>query len=356
MPDRYLVSGISPGKSGVGRLMSQLVEDYEGQGHRLVLKRTNNNIRYTMFKGRELSVIRELAARVVYYVLFRLRIYLIPSGSEILLVHPQSTGFGVLISLVRRCKVEWYVMDNSFFCIQSYNVHPVSETECLQCLRQIQPDDKCRTIGRFVSKRMMTMNLKKLEDLKSDIFFLAQNYSQLELLKARYGKEINAKIVGLDVSDSLELPELPSTNQKTQLFDVVFHGHSTIAKGIRYVIEVARLLPNYSFLIPDENEKVSRFSQIPLPKNIVCKPMTWETGLREAVIASRITLNPSLWSAPIEGALLKSAQYNKNVATVKSIYGYERECKEIQFHLRLSRDPRKGAVELGDFLSGKQAC
>ena len=88
-----------------------------------------------------------------------------------------------------------------------------------------------------------------------------------------------------------------------------------------------------------------------LPDNIDCIDITWGTGLKEYVRCADLVMNPSLWSAPIEGALVKSASYNKVVATVQSKYGFESEVKEIKNHIRLSNDIEIAAKQLADYLS-----
>lgn len=74
------------------------------------------------------------------------------------------------------------------------------------------------------------------------------------------------------------------------------------------------------------------------------------------VKTARLVMNPSMWSAPIEGALLKSAACNPNVATVESRYGYEGEFDGIENHLRLSEDPLHGAAHVRKFLENKKLC
>ena len=121
-------------------------------------------------------------------------------------------------------------------------------------------------------------------------------------------------------------------------YDIVFHGKSILAKGLLYIIKLAEFLPEKSFLIPDDKENVLKVinSIKNLPKNITFQKMDWETGLREHIISARLVINPSIWSAPIETALIRSMTLNQNVATVKTVYGYEKEIRSIKNHIRLS--------------------
>jgi hypothetical protein len=59
--------------------------------------------------------------------------------------------------------------------------------------------------------------------------------------------------------------------------------------------------------------------------NITFKNMRWESGLKEHVMTSKIVLNPSLWSAPIEGALIKSILFNGAVGTFGFPYSFTSE-------------------------------
>ena len=79
--------------------------------------------------------------------------------------------------------------------------------------------------------------------------------------------------------------------------------------------------------------------------------MNWENGLREAVMSAGLVINPSIWSAPIEAALIKSAASNQNVATVKSLYGYEKEIRSIKNHIRLSADIQIAANQIKIFFN-----
>ena len=125
--------------------------------------------------------------------------------------------------------------------------------------------------------------------------------------------------------DTNELDDPTKINQNSKQYDIVFHGKSIIPKGIIYVLDLAHELSQFTFLIPDSFANVQKIYSKKLPCNVTCHEISWETGLKDLVINARLVLNPSLWSAPIEGALLKSAYYNSNVGTVISEYGYESE-------------------------------
>ena len=59
----------------------------------------------------------------------------------------------------------------------------------------------------------------------------------------------------------------------------------------------------------------------------------------------------SLWSAPIEGALIKSSFFNDNVATVETRYGFENEVTFIKNQIRLSVDISEAKNQIESFFS-----
>ena len=134
-------------------------------------------------------------------------------------------------------------------------------------------------------------------------------------------------------------------------YDIVFHGKPLIAKGILYFIKLAIILPELTFFVPDTKENIKLVFNGDIPSNIFFKNITWETGLLEVVEDAKLVINPSLWSAPIEGALVKSAVHNSNVATVVSKYGYENESTIIRNHLRLSINLNEAKSQVRSFFS-----
>ena len=193
-----------------------------------------------------------------------------------------------------------------------------------------------------------------LTKLSASLHFMAQNL-QADLLMTHFGANINISIVGMN-AESDELLRIQPAWREHALdqivrYDVVFHGASHVSKGLLYVIQLAELMPEFSFLIPDKLSNVLHIAKVSPTSNVSCELMNWETGLRDAVASARLVINPSMWSAPIEGALVKSAHFNKNVATVESQYGYEAEIHSIVNHLRLPLDPVLASKTLRTFLS-----
>lgn len=354
---KYLISGIGPGSSGVGRLMNVLVPEYSAKGYQVIFGRTPQPLR-PLIKGKHyLYFVLEIFARSYDKSLFYFRCLRI-FCSEIVFLHPQTAGYPLLFFLTCFNKVHLYVMDNSFFCISSYNTHPLAQSECLECVGQVQPHKLCFPFPSKVPKIINILYLKCLRLMSSRLRFLAQNYLQKELLCLHFGRDISVSVIGMNaVRTSLPDESLKTVKARRTSFagyDVVFHGASTAAKGLFYVLEIAKLNLDLRFLIPDSRSNISRIIKDCPPNNVSCIAMSWETGLQEEISKARLVINPSLWSAPIEGALVKSALYNRNVATVQSQYAYEAEISSIVNHLRLPRDPVAASKILREFLASNK--
>jgi hypothetical protein len=182
--------------------------------------------------------------------------------------------------------------------------------------------------------------------------FLAQNSLQAELIRKHFGIASRVTVVGMDAETTNTVKVFNFSRQSnTVSYDFVFHATSLIAKGLLYFVQLAHQLPDRSFFIPDDKDRISRILNIEIPDNITCRSITWEEGLEDLVVSARVVVNPSMWSAPIEGALIKSASRNRNVATVVSRYGFESEIDSIVNHLRLDPDPISGAQQLEAFLT-----
>lgn len=345
---KYLVSGIGPGSSGVGRLMKALVPEYKELGYEIIYKKETKSIKYYLSDRKYFSAVREFLLRWFYHLKFYYKLFFI-KNSDVVFIHPQTAGFSIFLRLVERNRVRLYVMDNSFFCLQSYNTHPVTKVECLRCLGNALPDQQCVPFPVKVDKNKNIYYINKLKELSEGLSFLAQNKMQALLLSKHFGTEIKIEIIGMDTKE-VDVEVNAVIDKHEAQFDFVYHGASIVPKGIQYFVGLAKAMPDYSFFVPDEEKRVVEAVKCDLPKNLFCKKMSWETGLRDKVVLAKIVFNPSVWSAPIEGALIKSAAFNENVATVESEYGYEKEITIIKNHLRLKADIPTAVNQIKQFL------
>ncbi|MGD1904619.1 MAG: hypothetical protein ACFB0C_01340 [Leptolyngbyaceae cyanobacterium] len=343
---KYLISGIPISDSGVGRLMGKIAPEAENRGYTTITLPPFESIKRNLIEKKYSRVIPGIFNRFFGGFIFKIRLAFLRK-SIIVFIHPQTSGFENLIKLSQRNKVYLYVMDNSFFCIRSYNTHPDLNTECFRCLGV--PGnvlEGCTPYPANISEEKNTKYLKSLISNSSHIVFLAQNEKQKELLKKHFGLHIDCLVVGLDTGEISQRgqdddPEIRPISESLK-FDVVYHGSFHLAKGISYVVEIAIILKEFSFFIPETKEAC----ELALGKPIECENITfmacrWETGLRSAVSQASLVINPSLWSASIEGALLKSIFYGSKVAVVKTEYGFE---SEIWRHFNLVRLPHNTTV------------
>lgn len=313
-----IVSGIPPGPSGTGRFMTYLARS----GFQIVSgDQLEVSPRSFLKEGRLLS-----AAKVVTRYFWRqmnLSLFLASSARrndlDLIVMHPQSLGMQRTIELLDAREHTWlYLLDSSFFCIRSYNFRAGESGPCLACL-----GNAAAGIARFGCKTWPTREsfapeyVKRLRNLAraGKVTLYAQNPTQAKLATEHFGVPVEP--FGLWTRDWDDCFEAAPRAAATSDFDVVLHGAQVEAKGAHWLIRVAELCPDVRFLMP---------FPLPIgvsaPPNCVFRPMSWETGLREAVEAAPVTAVPSLWSASIEGALVKSLVLANAVAVRENASAY----------------------------------
>jgi len=338
---QYLISGIPASSGGVGYLM-YLLEKIANKNNYEVICPTHSNKSLKQMYSNPFKILKEVYTRYRSRIIFKQKIKEL-SNSEVILIHPQTIGFGRFLSLIENNTiVKWYVVDNSFFCIKSYNT--LDGKECLNCLKDLSKcDSKCKPFPRNYGKRENLECLNVLKKYASKILFYVQNNMQEKLIKEFYGENISTSIIGLK-TDELGMSENVKNSKK---YDIVYHGANSEAKGIEYTIEVAKYLKEYTVFIP-EKEKKLKYRGV-LPSNIVCQSLSWNTGLKELVMNAKLVLNPSIWSAPVEGALIKSIYYNGNVAVPKTQYGFINDISNDAI-LKLTTNIEESANIISEFM------
>lgn len=333
----YIICGFPPSDGGVGRLMRYLVKQnhenfciiyptvfYPKIGLRTLLKRKL----YLQFLK---QFLKDRYSKIVNKLIFNMRIRRLKS-KNIILIHPQTIGLKNVIKLIKNNNFFLYIMDCSFFCVKSYNHIEESFNPCLLCLGgnyEFVKKNKCKP---FPVKYRLNENinfLNKLMALSKDIKFIVQTSSHAELVKRHFGNEVKVYNVGVFSDDFMDTinkhRNIKETNSKFYV-DFVYHGAAIEAKGLLYVINIASKLKQHSFLIPAPYDLCKKILGNKLEekdaKNILFEGIRWESGLKEYVISSKVILCPSLWSAPIEAALIKSFIFNGVVASVPSKYSF----------------------------------
>ena len=352
--NNYLFSGLGPGQGGVGALMQNLVPIAQRHGFRVVAKWNGSSGRKLLSQRRYVQVAKLVALRLFT----RMRFYLAANSvrnSKVIFLHPQTAGFKVLFRLAQKNELFLYVMDNSFFCMRSYNFHPDDKMECFKCVgNAANADAQCSPFPVAMDRKENLAMLEQLREISPRITFLCQNENQSQLLKKHFDADTRCVVIGMNTGElrnwtPAEL-QTPIGNSKKPF--ILFHGAAAEPKGLDFVIRLAAKMPYRRFIVPAPENQLKHYA---IPKNIECHDVTWSNGLRELTQEASLVLNPSMWSAPIEGALIKSLAYNRNVATVKTQHGYESEIPDDVGLLRLPQDVNGAAVLVEEFLEGEKA-
>lgn len=352
----YLISGIGPSEKGAGRLLKELIEYNDT---------FNKNVEFIYFYAKSNMFTQLLKktfvfefAKSVYYKTLSIspttnRIGSI-KNSTVLIMHPQTLGYDNLFQLsVNNNSLYIYVLDNSFFCLRSYN-HIIGEFgPCLKCIGNGFQENALKNgcspwpVQYAINKNIEY--LKKLRSISKNITFFVQNKNQGKLIKKHFGDDSKTHLVGMYTS---ELQENDIISKSSDFkYDIVYHGSCVEAKGLLYTLEISKYLKKYKILIPYNKSDVARELRINLENldNIIYKPMTWESGLQSTVKNSKLIFCPSLWSAPIEGAFIKSIMQNGCVASFISEYTFAQELPKDSI-IRLESDFLSSAQSVEQFL------
>ena len=351
MNKKVLISGIGLSDGGVGRLMQRLEPVATERGYR-ILSRRMIPLSPLIRNKKYLTLFFELFLKFFSWFVFKFKTLFV-RGDTILILHPQSIGYKTFMRLVRTNTVYFYVMDSSFFCMMSYNYNNLNGSECLRCISNPRNSfSECYFWPKLIRKKVAINYLEELMLYSKGIVFLAQTHSQEKLLVEHFGDKIDCRVVGMEPVD-LSLADIQSIGLTdiTRDYDLVYHGSIHPAKGIIYFLQISLLLPKFKIFIPMSlNAASSIFSDCMRLNNVTFQDCTWETGLEDAVRKAKLVVNPSLWSAPIEGAFLKSLAYNGNVAVVHSKFGFSSEHMFKNRVLKLPEDPASAADLLENYI------
>lgn len=347
----YIYSGISPGKKGTGNFLTFFLKQFKDNNidYKLITYSTPN-IGYISIAAKKLGVVKIL--RSAYILVSRFFFGKQVNNSTVFIFHPQSIGLQKTTEIIKNNRVYFYVLDTFFFCKKSYN-HIDGSSPCFKCITNpnASKENNC-SFSIFNHKDENYYNFQKAiyENLDT-ITFLTQNDNQSLLLKEKFGDKVDSKKLGM----LIDLPIFIVKKDDAKLsYDFVFHNTGLKSKGIDYFIELAESMSNHSFLIPynrsNLNLDIKKNQKI---NNVDFISMSWETGLKTAVANCKIVINPSLWSAPVEGALLKSIKYNGCVAIVPGDFSFQKEIP-LDTVIHLDTDITKSVKKLTSILISKK--
>lgn len=315
---KYIISGMEPNVGGAGLFFSYLISI--NKTHKIVYRRNdlirNKNTQIYVTLNQILRKLR------INRLIFWIELLFINDG-EVILLHPQYIGYELFIKLLKRNRIiKWYILDNGFFCISSYNFNLQTQNECLKCLGNICPDSICKVYPVNYDRIKTIEYMNEISLLSHKILFYLQNKKQEELIKLHYGSSVNSRIIGMRTCELIGYNILH--NERNSKL-IVYHGSLSVPKGLNYIIRLICQMENFSLLIPFKKESVQKIYTECFPRNIIFNEITWETGLKQYIEEASLVLCPSIWSAPIEGALIKSLYYNGNVAIMDTKYGFQNE-------------------------------
>jgi hypothetical protein len=332
---KYIISGISPGLGGVGKLLEFLRDNLDDKKFTIICPNLSS------LKNKYL---RKISNQFSIKIIFRFKLIFI-KGKDIILMHHQTIGLKQTKRLINSNKtINFYLMDNSFFCVKSYNHLEGQKTECLKCIGgnfQSVLDYGCKSFPTNYNVKENIEFLKFLKVKSNEINFYTLSPSNAKLVKKHFGDNTFVKPIYFLTNDILLRDQTLNSNSLTH-YDIVFHGHDIEVKGFLYIQELATLLHEYKFLIPSFNNKIKM-------DNVDSKFITWETGLKEAVINSKLILTPSFWSNTPEASTLKSFLYNGSVGLIKNQYGFANDINKDSY-LALSGNPSEDAAIIDIFI------
>jgi hypothetical protein len=344
------ISGIPALKTiGAGRLVRALAD----QGAKIVWVGNKSEVADQVRNRKPFAALR---SAVIHYARRwkRQRLLADPNfmdGEEsVVLLHPAEIGMDWCIQFIRQRKAPtWiFMFDSSFFCIRSYN--HLKGAVCLGCIEgnwSAAQTAGCKAYP-IQDSRALEHQQAMLEFARAGkVKFLAQSETNARMARRHFGESAVVRVAGMwtdDVGEAVSAP-YSARSDMNEGYDVVLHGSSASAKGALWAIELARKLPDVRFLFPFSDDS----THAKPPTNIDFKTMSWDTGLRSEVEKAKITLVPSLWSASIEAALVKSILIARRTVVVAEKTAYSSEISDEVVY-KLPVDASRAAEELRSIL------
>jgi len=346
-----IISGIGPNAGGTGLLMQGLIAEAKGSDVRFVYRDKTRPRGWARLNP--VWFIRQRWNRLWFGAQARRAAR---TNGETLLLHPQSFAPDLFASLIESRAHSWvYVLDAYLFCERSYNVLPGGVRPCLRC--HATTDAEGVRSGCFGAGRGWPLRERFAGWVRSGkIRLVAQCASQARFWEKHYGLASPIPVVPLMVPDLEAFGE--GRAARVGRPKVVFHGSPNAAKGIFAVRELAQRMPGCDFLVPASLREVARHGGPTegWSANVAFERMSWSDGLEGAVREAELVLCPSAWSAPVEGAVLKSMAHNGLVGLIPDATAF---AGEVPAEARLDLDPQDWdgtAVRLTATLADPARC
>lgn len=275
---------IAPSKGGAGDYLEEVRNQFEDF---LLLSPLNpkfsNELVNTVFIAFQGLILKFILLLIIPFIKL----------DKVILYHPQTLGYWFSSNLIKNASsIYYFVLDSSIFCIKSYNHR--NNIVCTHCINKISPFADCNFFPRNNSiksfkkhREVISLELHKIE-------FIVQTDGYKNIIKSVFGQTASCRLL------KMKFPSIKRNNIKSleKNYDFVFHGNNIDAKGSSYALKIAESFSCNNFFFPFHVETKE--------KNIVSKPLSWDKGLKEVISKSKISLCPSIWSAPVEGAIIKT--------------------------------------------------
>jgi len=358
-----IISGVPGGNSGgSGQFIAHLQDRITAlTGNRIkLICRPERPVFWLIVHWLRQKAYRKVVTKVIRYFFllsqFWLSIWYVyfKRNQVFVLLHPQHLGYKLTLRLIKSRKKPplIYLLDSSFFCIASYNHLKGENGPCLRCLEQsfnqirINGCQPFPTLNDWSAVEFVSC----LQELgkKGRVRIAAQNQHQAALAQRHFAFADLPPVIGLWTQDwdgvffrkNCTQLQCSADSQCSYAWDVLFHGHCLSAKGADWLARVAEKCPELNFMFPFARPEWFKATQ-----NCTFLPLTWEDGLRDEIVKSKFVFVPSLWSAPIEGSLVKSIACANAVAVVNNSTSFSDELPS-GLVFKLSEDPATAAVEL----------
>jgi len=263
---------------------------------------------------------------------------------SVVIFHPQSLGYALTASVIRSAnKTKYWVLDTSLFCKKSYNHY--NGKACLKCLYSFEPHSDCSHFPNYSSDEVYIKFQNVISNNLNKIVFHIQTKGHGELLKLRYGQATKMTGVKMLVPEFYKMKDYSVGNYE---YDIGFHGNLVEGKGFMYTLDLSSNIKDSSFLMPGKKPK-----DIMGMTNVKYLPCTWDTGLDEALTKCKIILCPSIWTQPVEAAVIKSMLIGRPVGLIVSEYNFTCEIPD-ECYVALSGDAVDDAEILKSLLTNTQ--
>ncbi len=298
---RIFISGMAPGNGGVPNFLEYL----ESNNFPLITPNQSSSF----------------FTKILNRLIFLMKIMMCPRDKTYVIIHHQTIPLLAIVKLLLFNKLEYFAIDNSYFCISSYNYNPKLNIEnpCRNCLHKTQPDKSCIAFPsrrkKFIEIILLKLIRKYFSKSTSRIFTLSD--SSTSLVKKSLPSCGSVKTIGYSTNDLIKLIDEPKNNNSKKVNKtIVFHGHCIPGKGYDYLLKLAKDITDFEFIFPTEGVDF---------ENVRYVQCTWDNGLKDLAEEATYVAVPSLWDNTPEAASLKTMLMEIPLLFVPSEFSFENE-------------------------------